>query len=346
MNDTTLTSISREDADKINEIFAYLDDDKDGYITYENVFNLLNRKEYKTDETQFADMLYNADNMTLSTESWYYMSDVLYPLQSHLDDNQDEIEKEKDYNSKSLKLSHLNPLYRTKGWSLSQLTDAYIKYGFFDLNYHYSLIKGAEAEAKSKSDRIYNLLTDLPMNVPSISLIIRHALATGQFLYVHILEAEKDPDKMTWEKLEELHERMGTIDIINKAKESEEILPQDVLFYDPDKCTGEIPNSIPDYSVFWHSVFENQMQDLPDYVIQDYFDTIVKPDIEANNDGVFIEPKNNIERDRMIEEHVYNEMEKYMQPWLWKRYAQLLTKPPFSISTWDDHNLKMNLKTY
>eukprot|EP01084_Bolivina_argentea_P210149 357796_1 len=189
---------------------------------------------------------------------------------------------------------------------------------------------------------MYNLMTELAQNIPSIGLIVQHGLATGQHLYVHILKAEEDPDAVTWEKLEEIHAKMGTMDVIKKAKETEEILPQDVLYYDPELCTQEIPATIPDYSVFWHSVFENQMQDLPDYVIQDYFDTIVKPDIEANNDGMFVEPKNNTERDRIIEEHVYNEMEKYMQSWCWKRYAQLLTNPVYALSTWDEHNIKMN----
>merc|ERR1711971_1206652 len=122
------------------------------------------------------------------------------------------------------------------------------------------------------------------------------------------------------EKLEEIHEKMGTMDVIKNAREAEEILPQDVLYYDPEKCTSPIKGTIPDYSVFWHAVFENQLQDLPDYVFEDYFQTVVRPDIESNNDGMYIEPK--------------NEMEKYMQPWIWKKYAQLLTNPVYALSTW------------
>jgi len=39
-------------------------------------------------------MLHNGDNMTLSTESWYYMSDVLYTLDNYLQDNPDKVKKE------------------------------------------------------------------------------------------------------------------------------------------------------------------------------------------------------------------------------------------------------------
>ena len=344
-----------EDANKIKEVFEYLDDDNDGYISYKNMIELLNKNEftnYETENEWIKDALHNGDNVTLSTESWYYMSDVLYPLEQYLEDNPSEVESEKDHQKRSLKKSHLNPLYRKKGWNLQQLTDAYIKYQFFDLDQHYSLLSNIKNNNKieektedKNGKRVYNLLCDLAINAPSISLIIKHGLATGQFLYVHILNADEDPDKMTWEKLEELHEQMGTQDILRQTRESEEILPQDVLFYDPDQCTSPIPTTIPDYSVFWHSVFENQLQDLPDFVVQDYFDTVVKPDIEKNNDGMFIEPKNIIERDKMIEEHVYNEMEQHMQSWLWAKYAQYLTDPAFSVTTWGEHNLMMNLKT-
>merc|ERR1712228_1014055 len=278
-------------------------------------------------------VLYNGDNVKLSTESWYYMSDIIYPLDKYLTECPEQKQREEDLKNNYLECSHLNPLYRCNGWHGEQLTDAYIKYKFFDLQQHYSLIQSAENNMK-QNDKIYNLMTDLSQNTPSISLIVNHGLSTGQHLYVHILNADDDPDKVTWEKLEQLHEKMGTMDVIKKAKEKEEILPQDVLYYDPEQCTSAIPSTLPDYSVFWHAVFENQLQDLPDYVIQDYFDTIVQPDIENNNDGMYIEPKNAIERDKMIEEHVYNEMEKYMQPWLWKKYAQLLTNPVYALSTW------------
>ena len=320
-------AVSVEDLNKIQAIFEYLDDDKDGYISYKNMSDFLFDEDVKS-------VLFNGDSVKLSTESWYYMCDVIYPLDKYLSECPEQKEKEEDLTKNYLQCSHLNPLYRRNGWNIEQLTDAYIKYQFFDLNEHYSLIQSAEnSENGSNDDKIYNLMTDLSQNTPSISLIINHGLSTGQHLYVHILNADDDPDKVTWEKLEEIHEKMGTMDVIKRAREKEEILPQDVLYYDPEQCNGAIPATIPDYSVFWHAVFENQLHDLPDYVIHDYFDTIVRPDIEKNNDGMYIEPKNHIERDKMIEEHVFNEMEKYMQPWLWKRYAQLLTNPVYAIST-------------
>eukprot|EP01083_Nonionella_stella_P025051 69025_1 len=339
-NSNASTSMSIDTANKIKQIFDYLDADKDGYISYKNMFDLVNRNasNYDSECEEVKALLYSRDNIALSTETWYYMSDILYPLDTYLEEYPENKEKEKQLTDRHLQCSHLNPLYRTKGWNLEQLTDAYVKYNFFDVEHHHVLIQNGQV----KCDRMYNLMTELAQNIPSIGLIVQHGLATGQHLYVHILKAEEDPDAVTWEKLEEIHAKMGTMDVIKKAKETEEILPQDVLYYDPELCTQEIPATIPDYSVFWHSVFENQMQDLPDYVIQDYFDTIVKPDIEANNDGMFVEPKNNTERDRIIEEHVYNEMEKYMQSWCWKRYAQLLTNPVYALSTWDEHNMEMN----
>merc|ERR1712032_858027 len=260
-------------------------------------------------------------------------------MDQYLEQHREEQTKGEAQTNKGLQCSHLNPLYRKRGWNLQQLTAAYLDHQFFDLEHHHNLlnqssVQNSGSEDSMKTQRVYNLLTTLAPNVPSTALIVRHGLSTGQHLYVHILSAELDPHKVTWEKLEEIHSKMGTMDVIQKAKESEEIMPQDVLYYDPDECSGEIPATIPDYSVFWHSVFENQLQDLPDYVIEDYFQTVVRPDIESNNDGMYIEPKNPMERDKIIEEHVFNEMEKYMQPWIWKKYAQLLTNPVYALSTW------------
>ena len=338
--------MSKEDADKINAVFEHLDVDKDGFIKYEDVYNLLNGPRADSEAAEQREMLWNGDNVKMSPESWYYMSDVLLPLDEYLELNPAEKTKEESLSGKGLQCSHRNPLYRARGWTLEQLTAAYIKHGFFDLDHHFGLVQRSRSESESaaipRTERVYNLMTDLAPNTPSTALIVRHALATGQHLYVHILSAELDPHKVTWEKLEELHSKMGTMEVLQRAKETEEILPQDVLYYDPEECDGQIPATIPDYSVFWHSIFENQLQDLPDYVIQDYFDTIVRPDIEAKNGGLSVEPKGAADRDRMIEEHVYNEMEQFMQQWLWKKYAQLMTHPVYAVSTWGDHHLMMN----
>mmetsp|Transcript_11486 Transcript_11486/g.17405 ORF Transcript_11486/g.17405 Transcript_11486/m.17405 type:complete len:543 (+) Transcript_11486:40-1668(+) len=354
-NATNASSISVDDANKVKQLFEYLDSDGDGYISYQNLFEFLNHATLKSSERdEILQMLHSADNIKLCTESWYYMCDVLYSLTQFLEDNPDEAEKEKHLTQRMLHANHSNPLYRKQGWNLQQFTDAYMQYNFFDLNEHFALLQQkqqsntelppSQSQSPPSQTRVYNLLTQVAQNTPSTALIVKHALSTGAHLYVHILNADDDPDKVTWEKLEEIHEKMGTLDVINRARETEEILPQDVLYYDPDECTSDIPAAIPESSIFWHAVFENQLQDLPDYVIQDYFDNMVKPAIEANNNGLYIEPKNTMDRDRMIEEHVYNEMEQCMQPWIWKRYAQMLTNPVYAITTWDDHHLLMNAR--
>merc|ERR1719491_940535 len=336
--------ISREQAKKVQEIFAALDSNNDGLVTYNDFHAVLNGSE-----SNHLQMLHFGDNVTLSVETWHYMSDVLLSLADYLATNESAVSKETECVEKHLQISHLNPLYRAKGWTLSQLTDAYVKHEFFNLDTHYANIVGDGTENENEKvlgsktkQNVYNLMVPLATNAPSIALTVAHAFATGQHLFVHILSAEDDPDAVTWEKLEELHSAMGTLSVIEQARKKEEIMPQDVLFYDPDQCSGEIPATIPDYSVFWHSVFEHQMQDLPDYVVQDYFDTIVMPDMEARNDGVFVAPKNGKARDRMIEEHVYAEMERFMQPWIWKRFAQYQRDPVFAVSTWTDYRLAMN----
>jgi len=320
---------------------------QDGFITYHDMHAFLGTN-LSSATSEHLSMLHNGDNMSVSVETWHYMSDILLPLDQYMCENPSAAVKEAECASKHLQVSHLNPLYRAKGWNLVQLTDAYVKHKFFDLEAHFARMAENESESESENakstERVYNLLTPLALNVPSVALAVSHALATGQHLFVHILSAEDDPDKVTWAKLEELHSKMGTLGVIEKARQKEEIMPQDVLYYDPEECTGEIPATIPDYSVFWHSVFEHQMQDLPDYVVQDYFDTIVQPDIEARNDGVFVAPKNVKARDRMIEEHVYAEMEKFMQPWIWKKFAQYERDPVFAVSTWTEYRLGMNRK--
>ena len=41
-----------------------------------------------------------------------------------------------------------------------------------------------------------------------------------------------------------------------------------------------------------------------------------------------------------IEDFVYNEMEDWMQKWVWERFTQMNQKPAFGVTTWQDTHLR------
>merc|ERR1719242_1745717 len=117
------------------------------------MFSLLNgTREWESERDEMREMLWNGDNVKLSTETWYYMSDVLNPLEQYLEAHPEEKLKEKSLSDKGLQCSHCNPLYRVKGWTLDQLTDSYVKYGFFDLDHHFALFQMHSGNAMESKD--------------------------------------------------------------------------------------------------------------------------------------------------------------------------------------------------